>query len=66
MYLHLCVCSGGRKIEVVGSGFDLIQRATMKVLPSTDEFSQNTRPVEVSTSRTTVNFSKPGHPQIMS
>ncbi|XP_019119112.2 plexin-B2a [Larimichthys crocea] len=37
---------GGRKIEVVGSGFDLIQRATMKVLPSTDEFSQNTRPVE--------------------
>ncbi|KAM7367318.1 hypothetical protein PAMP_015229 [Pampus punctatissimus] len=39
------VC-GGRKIVVTGSGFDLIQRATMKVLPSTDEFSQNTTPVE--------------------
>ncbi|KAM7378479.1 hypothetical protein PAMA_013403 [Pampus argenteus] len=39
------VC-GGRKIVVTGIGFDLIQRATMKVLPSTDEFSQNTTPVE--------------------
>lgn len=28
-----CVCSGGRKIVVSGSGFDLIQKATMKVLP---------------------------------
>uniref|UniRef100_UPI0037E9BEC6 plexin-B2-like n=1 Tax=Semicossyphus pulcher TaxID=241346 RepID=UPI0037E9BEC6 len=39
------VC-GGRRIVVMGSGFDLIQRATMKVLPTTDEFSQNTSPVE--------------------
>uniref|UniRef100_A0A8C4GMS9 Plexin b2a, tandem duplicate 1 n=1 Tax=Dicentrarchus labrax TaxID=13489 RepID=A0A8C4GMS9_DICLA len=39
---------GGRRIVVVGSGFDLIQRATMKVLPFPDEFSQNTTPVEVS------------------
>ncbi|XP_042259850.1 plexin-B2-like [Thunnus maccoyii] len=39
------VC-GGRRIVVMGSGFDLIQRATMKVLPSADEFSQNTAPVE--------------------
>ncbi|XP_022605510.1 plexin-B2-like [Seriola dumerili] len=37
---------GGRKIVVVGNGFDLIQRATMKVLPSADEFSQATAPVE--------------------
>uniref|UniRef100_A0A8C4ELU8 Plexin b2a, tandem duplicate 1 n=1 Tax=Dicentrarchus labrax TaxID=13489 RepID=A0A8C4ELU8_DICLA len=44
----VCVCSGGRRIVVVGSGFDLIQRATMKVLPFPDEFSQNTTPVEVS------------------
>ncbi|KAI3366565.1 hypothetical protein L3Q82_000488 [Scortum barcoo] len=39
------VC-GGRKIVVMGNGFDLIQRATMKVLPSADEFSQDTPPVE--------------------
>ncbi|KAM9846101.1 plexin-B2-like [Aulostomus maculatus] len=39
------VC-GGRRIVVVGNGFDLIQRATMKVLPSTDEFTENTTPVE--------------------
>lgn len=29
---------------VTGNGFDLIQRATMKVLPSTDELSANTSP----------------------
>ncbi|XP_055768297.1 plexin-B2-like [Salvelinus fontinalis] len=34
------VC-GGRRIVCVGSGFDLIQRATMKVLPSTDDVSQS-------------------------
>ncbi|XP_072233761.1 plexin-B2-like [Leuresthes tenuis] len=39
------VC-GGRRIEVIGNGFDLIQSAVMKVLPSADEFSQNTTPVE--------------------
>uniref|UniRef100_A0A8C9Y898 Plexin b2a, tandem duplicate 1 n=1 Tax=Sander lucioperca TaxID=283035 RepID=A0A8C9Y898_SANLU len=39
---------GGRRIVVMGSGFDLIQRATMKVLPSPNELSQNTTPVEVS------------------
>lgn len=33
---------------VMGNGFDLVQRATMKVLPSYDEFSQNTSPAEVS------------------
>uniref|UniRef100_A0A3Q3Q2T7 Sema domain-containing protein n=1 Tax=Monopterus albus TaxID=43700 RepID=A0A3Q3Q2T7_MONAL len=37
---------GGRRIVVTGSGFDLIQRATMKVLPSPDEFSQETALVE--------------------
>ncbi|XP_068565555.1 plexin-B2-like [Cebidichthys violaceus] len=37
---------GGRRIVVVGSGFDLIQRASIKVLPLPDEFSQNTTPVE--------------------
>lgn len=29
---------------VTGNGFDLIQRATMKVRPSTDEFSDDTSP----------------------
>ncbi|XP_036977054.1 plexin-B2a [Acanthopagrus latus] len=37
---------GGRRIVVMGNGFDLIQRATMKVLPATDEFTQNPTPVE--------------------
>lgn len=37
---------GGRRIVVVGNGFDLIQRATMKVLPSVDEFSQDTKTIE--------------------
>ncbi|XP_056134041.1 plexin-B2-like [Lampris incognitus] len=37
---------GGRTITVVGNGFDLIQRATMRVLPSADEFSQDTNPEE--------------------
>ncbi|KAK2832460.1 hypothetical protein Q7C36_015922 [Tachysurus vachellii] len=32
------VC-GGRKITVVGTGFDLVQRAVMRVLPSADEFN---------------------------
>ncbi|KAM4712047.1 plexin-B2-like isoform 1-T3 [Anableps anableps] len=35
------VC-GGRKIVVTGSGFDLIQSAILKVLPTTDDFSVNT------------------------
>uniref|UniRef100_A0A7N8WT97 Plexin b2a, tandem duplicate 1 n=1 Tax=Mastacembelus armatus TaxID=205130 RepID=A0A7N8WT97_9TELE len=39
------VC-GGRSIVVMGNGFDMIQRATMKVLLSTDEFSQDVTPVE--------------------
>ncbi|XP_066523018.1 plexin-B2a [Hoplias malabaricus] len=29
---------GGRTITVVGTGFDLVQRAVIQVLPSTDEF----------------------------
>ncbi|XP_068442414.1 plexin-B2a [Clinocottus analis] len=38
---------GGRKIVVVGSGFDLIQTASMKVLTLPNEFSQNcSTPVE--------------------
>ncbi|KAM6962226.1 plexin-B2a [Tautogolabrus adspersus] len=36
---------GGRKIEVMGNGFDLIQRAVMKVLLF-DDFLQNTSPAE--------------------
>uniref|UniRef100_A0A8C4EJ76 Plexin b2a, tandem duplicate 1 n=1 Tax=Dicentrarchus labrax TaxID=13489 RepID=A0A8C4EJ76_DICLA len=35
---------GGRRIVVVGSGFDLIQRATMKVLPFPDEWTPPTGP----------------------
>uniref|UniRef100_A0A669DD70 Plexin b2a, tandem duplicate 1 n=1 Tax=Oreochromis niloticus TaxID=8128 RepID=A0A669DD70_ORENI len=38
---------GGRKIVVSGNGFDLIQRAMMKVQPSPDEFSHNSPPEEV-------------------
>ncbi|XP_060758906.1 plexin-B2-like [Neoarius graeffei] len=30
---------GGRNITVVGTGFDLVQRAVMRVLPSADEFN---------------------------
>ncbi|CAJ1054611.1 plexin-B2a [Xyrichtys novacula] len=57
------VC-GGRRIVVTGTGFDLIQRATMKVLPSTDEFSQNTSPVEfaaevLSKNETVLQFDSP-------
>ncbi|CAG5926826.1 unnamed protein product [Menidia menidia] len=37
---------GGRRIEVTGTGFDLIQSAVMKVLPSADDFSQNTTPAK--------------------
>uniref|UniRef100_A0A673XKD6 Plexin-B2-like n=1 Tax=Salmo trutta TaxID=8032 RepID=A0A673XKD6_SALTR len=40
------VC-GGRRIVCVGSGFNLVQRASMKVLPSADDFSQSP-PIEVS------------------
>ncbi|XP_068611389.1 plexin-B2-like [Brachionichthys hirsutus] len=37
---------GGRKIVVLGTGFDLIQKATMRVLPSPDDFPQNASLVE--------------------
>uniref|UniRef100_A0A672SPC2 Plexin B2 n=1 Tax=Sinocyclocheilus grahami TaxID=75366 RepID=A0A672SPC2_SINGR len=43
----LCVFSGGRKIVVMGSGFDQVQRATMRVLPSSDEFNHKSSNVEV-------------------
>uniref|UniRef100_A0A671NQL8 Plexin-B2-like n=1 Tax=Sinocyclocheilus anshuiensis TaxID=1608454 RepID=A0A671NQL8_9TELE len=43
----LCVFSGGRKIIVMGSGFDQVQRATMRVLPSSEEFSHKSSNVEV-------------------
>ncbi|XP_067247948.1 plexin-B2a [Chanodichthys erythropterus] len=39
------VC-GGRKIQVIGSGFDQVQRATMRVLPSSDEFNLNSSDME--------------------
>ncbi|XP_028304931.1 plexin-B2a isoform X2 [Gouania willdenowi] len=39
------VC-GGRRIIVVGNGFDLIQKATLKVQPSSDEFSADDTPTE--------------------
>ncbi|XP_037098477.1 plexin-B2a isoform X1 [Syngnathus acus] len=39
------VC-GGRRIVVRGSGFHLIQRATLKVAPVADDFSQDTATVE--------------------
>uniref|UniRef100_A0A8C6U2I5 Plexin b2a n=1 Tax=Neogobius melanostomus TaxID=47308 RepID=A0A8C6U2I5_9GOBI len=55
---------GGRSIVVVGNGFDLIQRATMKVLPSMDEFPQGTAPIEFvqeakSKNDTVLQFSSP-------
>uniref|UniRef100_A0A671Y0P4 Plexin b2a, tandem duplicate 1 n=1 Tax=Sparus aurata TaxID=8175 RepID=A0A671Y0P4_SPAAU len=37
---------GGRRIVVMGNGFDLIQKATMRVQPAFDEFTQNPTPVE--------------------
>lgn len=40
VYVCLYVFSGGRKIQVTGSGFDQVQRVTMRVLPSSDEFNQ--------------------------
>ncbi|XP_057710527.1 plexin-B2a [Corythoichthys intestinalis] len=40
------VC-GGRRIVVTGNGFDLIQRASLKVVPATDEFSQDDAPGEL-------------------
>ncbi|TRY62363.1 hypothetical protein DNTS_020994 [Danionella cerebrum] len=39
------VC-GGRRILVFGSGFEQVQRATMRVLPSSDEFDANFNNVE--------------------
>lgn len=39
--------SGGRKITAVGTGFDLVQRAVMRVLPSADEFSFHPSNAEV-------------------
>ncbi|XP_077355581.1 plexin-B2a [Festucalex cinctus] len=39
------VC-GGRRIVVTGSGFDLIQRASLKVMPTADDFSQDNATVE--------------------
>lgn len=47
LYVCLCVFSGGRKILVMGSGFDQVQRATMRVLPSSDEFNLNSGDMEV-------------------
>ncbi|XP_019898522.3 plexin-B2 [Esox lucius] len=57
------VC-GGRRIVVVGSGFDLVQRASMKVLPSADESSPESNPVEyvqdyVSKNDTVLEFESP-------
>nr|XP_040028481.1 plexin-B2a isoform X2 [Gasterosteus aculeatus aculeatus] len=37
---------GGRRIMVVGSGFDLTQRASLKVVPLANEFSHSASPVE--------------------
>lgn len=48
LYVCLCVFSGGRKIQVIGSGFDQVQKATMRVLPSSDEFNINSSDMEVS------------------
>lgn len=47
LYVCLCVFSGGRKILVMGSGFDQVQRATMRVLPSSDELNPNSGDMEV-------------------
>jgi len=47
MFLCVCVFSGGRKILVMGSGFDQVQRATMRVLPSSDELNLNSGDIEV-------------------
>lgn len=46
--------SGGRRIVVTGSGFDLIQRATLKVLPTADDFSSDNATVEVGVARASI------------
>ena len=46
----VCGCSGGRNITVTGAGFDLIQSATMLVMPSKDEASNQSGSVRVSPS----------------
>ncbi|XP_056280657.1 LOW QUALITY PROTEIN: plexin-B2-like [Pseudoliparis swirei] len=56
--------SGGRRIVVMGTGFDLVQRAWMKVLLVPNEFSQNPSPVEfvqesLSKNDTVLQFSSP-------
>src|SRR4029434_11111443 len=48
--LCVCGCSGGRNITVTGAGFDLIQSATMLVMPSKDEASNQSGSVRVSPS----------------
>lgn len=55
---------GGRSIVVIGNGFDLIQRATIKVLPSMDELPQDTPLIEFvqeakSKNDTVLQFSSP-------
>uniref|UniRef100_A0A8C1IFI3 Plexin b2b n=1 Tax=Cyprinus carpio TaxID=7962 RepID=A0A8C1IFI3_CYPCA len=46
--LRLCVYfSGGRTILVVGSGFDLVQKASIRVVASAGEWSRQTVPEEV-------------------
>ncbi len=47
LWVCLCVFSGGRKIVVMGTGFDQVQRATMRVLPSSDEFNHKSSNIEV-------------------
>ncbi|XP_076016194.1 plexin-B2-like [Genypterus blacodes] len=37
---------GGRRIMVVGNNFDMIQRATMTVVPSADQFPQDSTPTK--------------------
>ncbi|MCI4388937.1 hypothetical protein PGIGA_G00091900 [Pangasianodon gigas] len=55
---------GGRRITVVGTGFDLVQRAVMRVLPSADEFNLHPNSAEfaqeyISKNETVLEFLSP-------
>uniref|UniRef100_A0A3Q2CJG7 Plexin b2a, tandem duplicate 1 n=1 Tax=Cyprinodon variegatus TaxID=28743 RepID=A0A3Q2CJG7_CYPVA len=52
-------CSGGRRIVVMGSRFDLIQLATLKVQPSSDDSSVNTSLGHLSKNDTVLEFYSP-------
>ncbi len=57
--LWLCVYfSGGRTIMVMGSGFDLVQEASIRVVASPGEWSRQTVPEEVRARNTNLDLQR--------